>query len=313
MPAFATHYIFLEELKDEIEKEFDMSLDYKVAGVGTQGPDIFIFHRLWPPVTIYKSLFGTASKLHRGKPEKLFEAFAEYLKTSKNPHIARSYIYGFILHYALDRNCHPYVYAYQNMITESNKHIHSLAAHNQVEHAVDTYLLYNRKGIYPPSLFKPEETFTNNETELNEIAELMHFVIKKCFDKEVEKSEIVKAVTDTASLQKTLSDKTGRTTKIAKAIETPLGPVSGYFKLSASIKPRDLDLAQKYANERHKEWTSPYSHISSNESFEELFEKAKPDAINLIRGFNEILEGTKTGYEVTGNISFLTGLEVTEE
>ncbi len=155
MPAFATHYLFLEEIKEQLEKELNFSLDFKVAGVGTQGPDIFIFHRLWPPVTIYKSLFGTASTIHREKPDKLFDAFAEYLKISKRPHIAKSYVYGFILHYALDRNCHPFVYAYQDMITSENKHIHSLAAHNQVEHAVDTYLLYNRKGIYPPSLFNP--------------------------------------------------------------------------------------------------------------------------------------------------------------
>ncbi|MBR6392924.1 MAG: zinc dependent phospholipase C family protein [Eubacterium sp.] len=312
MPAFATHYLFLDEIREELEKELDFKLDFEVAGVGTQGPDIFIFHRLWPPVTIYKSLFGTASVIHREKPAKLFEAFAEYLEKSDSSHVAKSYIYGFILHYALDRNCHPYVYAFQDKITSENKHIHSLAAHNQVEHAVDTYLLYNRKGIYPPSLFNPEKTFTSDEAKLNEIAELMHFVIKKCYDREVEKSEIVKAVTDTAKLQATLSDKKGNATRIAHAIERPLGPAIGWFKLSASIKPKDLDIAQQYANERHKEWTSPYSGVSSKESFEELFEKAKPDAIALLKGFNEICKGTKNGYDVTKNISFLTGLEVTE-
>ncbi|MCR5207798.1 MAG: zinc dependent phospholipase C family protein [Eubacterium sp.] len=312
MPAFATHYLFLEEIRNELEEKLGFTLDFKVAGVGTQGPDIFIFHRLWPPVTIYKSLFGTASLIHRSKPDKLFEAFAEYLKISEKPDVARSYIYGFILHYALDRNCHPYVYAFQNQITEADKHIHPLAAHNRVEHAVDTYLLYNRKGIYPPSLFNPEETFTDDKEKLGEIAKLMRFVIKRCYGKDVAESEIVKAVTDTAKLQATLSDKKGNATKLAHLIETPLGPVSHYFKLSASIKPKDLDSAQKYANERHREWTSPYSNVTSTESFEELFEKAKPDAIALLKGFNKILCGKTTGFEVTENISFLTGLEVTE-
>ncbi|MBO4338747.1 MAG: zinc dependent phospholipase C family protein [Clostridia bacterium] len=312
MPAFATHYIFLEELKDEIEKQTGFTLDYKVAGVGTQGPDIFIFHRLWPPVAVYKSLFGVASQLHRGKPAELFEAFAEYLKASPNPHIARSFIYGFILHYALDRNCHPFVYAYQDMITETNKHIHPLAAHNQVEHAVDTYLLNKRKGIYPPSLFSPEETLTTDETELDEIGSVMQFVVKKCFNKDIAFSEARRAATDTANLQKVLSDKKGRAVKIAKAIETPLGPVAHYFKPSASIKPTNLLLCDRYANRWHHEWVSPYSKEKSAESFEDLFEKAKPDAIELIKGFDEIVRGEKTGYEVTGNISFLTGLEVTE-
>ena len=312
MPAFATHYIFFDEMKDEIEKEFDFRMNNRVAGVGTQGPDIFLFHRLWPPVTIYKALFGTASLIHRSKPDKLFEAFSEYLKISENKEIAKSYIYGFILHYALDRNCHPYVYAFQNQITSENNHIHSLAAHNVVEHAVDTYLLYHRKGVYPPSLFNPEETFTDNKKELDEIARLMHFVIFKCYGREVPESEIVKAVTDTASLQATLSDKNGNTTRIAHMIEKPLGPVIGYFKLSASIKPKDLEIADKYANIRNREWTSPYDKVTRNDSFEELFENAKPDAIKLIKGFNEICEGKKSGFDVTQNISFLTGLEVTE-
>ncbi len=312
MPAFGTHYIFFEEMKDKIEEEFGYKLNVGVAGVGTQGPDIFLFHRLWPPVTIYKALFGTASLIHKSKPAPLFEAFAEYLERSENKDIAKSYIYGFILHYALDRNCHPYVYAFQNQITDENRKIHSLAAHNQVEHAVDTYLLYHRDGIYPPSLFNPDETFTDDDKELWEIARLMHFVIMKCHNKDVPQSEIVKAITDTAKLQSTLADKKGTATRIAHMIETPLGPVSGYFKLSASIKPKDLELADKYANIRHKQWTSPYSHETSTKSFEELFEAAKPDAIELIKGFNEICKGTKSGYEVTQNISFLTGLEVTE-
>jgi len=312
MPAFATHYLFLDELKNKIEKETGFPLDVKVAGVGTQGPDIFIFHRLWPPFKIYKSLFGVASILHRAKAGELFEAFAEYLKSSKNPEIARSYIYGFILHYALDRNCHPYVYAFQDMITKTNPHIHPLAAHNQVEHAADTYLLYHKRGVYPPSLFNPEETFASGEKELEEIALLMNFVIKKCFGRDVPLNEIKRAVTDTASLQKMLSDKKGTVVKIAKAVETPLGPVAHYFKPSASIKPTDLKLCDKYVNRNKNEWTSPYSGEKSFESFEELFEKSKPDAIELIKGFGSVFKGEKTGYEVTKNISFLTGLEVTE-
>ena len=310
MPAFATHYIFLEEMRDSVEKEFGAKLNYKVAGVGTQGPDIFLFHRLWPPVTIYKALFGTASLLHKSKPAELFEAFSEYLEKSEKKDIAKSYIYGFILHYALDRNCHPYVYAFQNQITDENKKIHPLAAHNQVEHAVDTYLLYHRDNIYPPSLFNPDETFTSEKDELEEIARLMHFVLLKCHNKDVAESEIIRAVTDTAKLQATLSDKKGNATRLAHVIETPLGPVSHYFKLSASIKPKDLEIADKYANIRKKEWTSPYSKETSSKSFEELFEDAKPDAIALIKGFNEICEGRKSGYEVTNNISFLTGMEV---
>ena len=310
MPAFSTHYIFLEEMQKPIEEKFDFKLNSKVAGVGTQGPDIFIFHRIWPPFTIYKSLMGVSSTLHHGKTDKLFEAFAEYLKKSENEEVAKSYIYGFILHYALDRNCHPYVYAFQDQITSENKKIHPLAAHNQVEHAIDTYLLYHRDGIYPPSLFNPDETFTKELSEEEEIANVLNYAILNAHGKDVDKNEIIRAINDTASIQKTLSNKNGNALKLAHILETPFGPIDGYFKLSASIKPNDLDIADKYANVRYKEWASPYDKIPRHDSFEELFEKAKPDALNLIDGFNKICKGEKTGYEVTGNISFTTGMEV---
>ncbi|MBE6720295.1 MAG: hypothetical protein E7571_06545 [Ruminococcaceae bacterium] len=312
MPAFATHYIFLEELKDEIEKKADFDFDVSVAGIGCQGPDIFLFHRLWPPDKIYKSLFGVSSALHRGKSEKIFDSFCDCLKLTDNRDIAKSYVYGFILHYALDRNCHPYVYARQNEMTAENKHIHPLAAHNTVEHAIDTYLLYNRCGIYPPSLFDSKATFSDSELAYNEIARIMNYTVNKACGRDVPQSEIIRAITDTANVQNILRDENGTATRVTHMLERPVAPLIKYFRLSASIKPKDLDLANNCANIRNKAWTSPYDNIKRNDSFEELFEASKADALSLIDGFEALCKGEKSAYEVTGNISFLTGLEVTE-
>ena len=312
MPAFASHFLLLEELSNELDKKTLFPFDKGVAGIGAQGPDIFIFHRLWPPFTIYKALNGTATKLHNCKAGELFDVFSDYLTFSTNKEVAKSYIYGFILHYALDRNCHPYVYAYQDAITAENKKIHPLAAHNVVEHAMDTYLLEKRAGIYPPSDFDPLATFSFDEAAHEEIAHLLSYVISHLFNQEIPESEIIRAITDTAKLQNTLSDRNGNATRIAHMIETPLGPLIGYFKLSASIKPKDLESARKYANIDNGIWVSPYDKSEHTESFEELFERAKDDARELIEGFEAVCAKEKTGYEVTGNISFLTGLEVKE-
>ncbi|MBQ8077187.1 MAG: hypothetical protein IJ235_02270, partial [Eubacterium sp.] len=63
---------------------------------------------------------------------------------------------------------------------------------------------------------------------------------------------------------------------------------------------------------KNKAWTSPYDKTTHSDSFEELFERAKVDALGLIDGFEALCRGEKTAYEVTGNISFLSGLEVTD-
>ena len=310
MPAFATHYIFLKEMAPVIKEESDFSFDEEAAGIGTQGPDIFLFHRLWPPFTIYKALMGTASALHKSRAGELFDAFAEYLTFAPNKDVAKSYIYGFILHYALDRNCHPYVYAFQNQITAENKKIHPLAAHNVVEHSMDSYLLDKHLGIYPPSEFDPASTFSSDDFVLDEIAHLLHFVISKCLESEVSEKEIKRAIRDTAKLQDTLADRKGGATRLAHFLEVPLGPITHYFKLSASIKPKDLEKAKKYANINNEVWISPYAEGERKESFEELFERSKLDAAKLLDGFEAVCKGELSGYEVTNNISFLTGLEV---
>ena len=310
MPAFATHYIFLDEMQSVLQENADFSFDLPTAGIGTQGPEIFFFHRLIPPFTIYKTLAGTSGKLHHAKAGELFDAFAQYLTISPNRDIAKSYIYGFILHYALDRNCHPYVYAYQEKELASVKHLHSLAAHNRVEHALDTFLLDRRMGVYPPSDFDPRKTLSSDPAALEEVAHLLSFVIEKCIGKRIEEKEIARAVTDTAKVQHILSDRKGNATRLAHILETPVGPLTGYFKLSCSIKPKDLAFAEKYANINNATWVSPFDGSRHNDSFEQLFERSKLDAAKLLDGFEEICKGNTTGYQVTNNISFLDGTEV---
>ncbi len=312
MPAFATHYIFLEELKDEIEKRADFVLDIKTAGIGCQGPDIFLFHRLWPPLTIYKSLNGVSTALHRCKNEKIFEAFCDCLQQTENRDIAKSYIYAFILHYALDRNCHPYVYARQDEMTAADSTMHPLTAHNTVEHAIDTYLLKTRLGIYPPCEFDSKATFSDDALVNNEITRILNDTINMVCGREVPPSEIIRAIEDTARTQDRLRDTDGSATKLAHRVETLLKPVAKNFKLSASIKPKDLELAANCANIDRKPWTSPYTGETRTDSFEELMAQSKADALRLLDGFEALCRGEVTAYEVTGNISFLTGTEVVD-
>ena len=140
----------------------------------------------------------------------------------------------------------------------------------------------------------------------------MSFVIEKVQGKKVEEKEIARAVTDTVKVQNILSDKKGGATCLAHILETPVGPLTGYFKLSCSIKPKDLDFAKKYANINNKLWVSPFDKSEHTESFEQLFEKSKLDAAKLLDGFEELCKGNTNGDKVTNNISFLTGLEVKE-
>ncbi|MFR5874853.1 MAG: zinc dependent phospholipase C family protein [Eubacterium sp.] len=311
MPAFCTHYIFYKEMADFLKEDADFKFNTDAAAIGTQGPDIFFFHRIIPVFMpgLPKSKVGSA--LHRAKPAAIFDAFRDYCKFSPNLDIAKSYIYGFILHYALDRQCHPFVYSFQEKILQMNNHLHKSSAHNRIEMAMDTYMLNKHMNYTQPFEFDAAATITSDISVIEEIAHLLSFVIPRVTDKQINEKDILQAILDTKRIQKILRDRNGVLRYICRVTESIFAPIIGYYKFSAMIKPRDLEKAKKYGNINRQTWISPYDNtIKHNESFEDLFELSKSDAKKLISGFNKMCMGYSNGYEITQNISFLTGIEV---
>ena len=153
MPAYCTHYIFACELLPALTELAGFDLNRDAVMLGTQGPDVFFFHRIapWMPGRSQRKI---GSRLHRAKPGDILDAMAEYCtRCSTEKDIARSYAYGFILHYALDRQCHPFVYAKQQELTDSGSSLHKSALHNIVEMSMDAVLLHEKLHIDDPRCF----------------------------------------------------------------------------------------------------------------------------------------------------------------
>ena len=138
MPAYSTHCIFAKEMMPFLRQNADFEINENAVLVGTQGPDIFFFHRIFPWMK-GKSFRKIGSLLHRARPSDILDAMREYCSFSQNECIAKSYIYGFILHYALDRKCHPFVYSYQEKMIKNNPATNPHTAHNIIEHSMDAY------------------------------------------------------------------------------------------------------------------------------------------------------------------------------
>lgn len=309
MPAFATHYLFCEEMLELIDTDFE--LVESACSIGTQGPDIFFFCRFLPVIMPGKPRARVASALHKCKPSALFDAFADYCVFSPNINIAKSYIYGFIMHYALDKSCHPFVYSFQERILRNNKKLHTSAAHNRIEHSMDTYFLHIKKGIDNPSNFDSAATFVADYSVIEEIGHLLAFVIPRVTSEAITEKECCTAIKDTITMQKILCDKSGTTLFVAKSLDLLFGPLMKYYKFSSNINPKDLENASKYANINNKLWFSPYQlDVPRYDSYVDLFNMAKEDCLNLLDGFEQMCKGHSNGLEVTKNISFLTGVEV---
>lgn len=310
MPAFCTHYLFCEDMLKRVDN-LDFKMNKYACAIGTQGPDIFFFHRFLPIAMPGKAQRKIAGALHKCNPSELFDAFADYCAFSPNIDVAKSYIYGFIMHYALDRKCHPFVYAYQEKILEQTRYLHSSAAHNRIEHSMDTYILNVKLGLADPSDFDSAATFTMDYEVVDEIAHLMAFVIPRVTDCTITEKDVRLAIKDTITMQKVLRNKGNRFMKFTRLLDAVFGPLMKYYKFSSNINPKDLENAKKYGNIDNRVWYSPYQTDAPRyESYLDLFDLAKGECDDLIAGFEQIVKGYSSGREVTHSISFLTGVEV---
>lgn len=307
MPAFSTHYIFATEMMAELRQKADFKLNENAVLIGTQGPDIFFFHRVFP-WQVGKSLRKVGSLLHRAKAGDMVDSFYNYcssLTNSLDSSVARSYVYGFILHYALDRNCHPYIFTLQDEITKLHKDENPHNVHNTIEFAFDSLLIKEKLKIENPLDFNTTNTLNFSVYEKQQIARALASC-QNTISAKMTSNDIEVAIDDLKYAQQMINCVTPSQFKTICFLEKIASPITKNFKVSAMFRTTDLENAKKYVNISNDKWISPYESKIRNESFFDLYELSKNDALNMIDGFNNGLSGE----EITHNLSFLTGVEV---
>lgn len=306
MPAYSTHYLFAYELMEKIKSNVNFTVDEQAVYIGTQGPDIFYDHRILPWM-LGKSLRKVGSALHREKPSVLLDSMRDYIRKYPDDDIAKSYIVGFILHYALDRTCHPYVYFMQYRFKELYPDVHIFTSHNMAEFALDSYLLFKRMGVQNPALFDTAKTLNFTDLTRRHCAKIIGFFVSNSTKKFVSRFDAEQAIDDLRYIQKVTFDPNNKICKVLKPLEFYASPFTKNLKPSSMFRVDDMQYASKFANIKHGVWHSPYcKSVARNESFEDLFEASKTDALNMIQGFFENKDTSK----LTNDLSFLTGERV---
>lgn len=164
MPAIITHYTFaLETMKKPTRLEKEALL------VGAQGPDPFFFFGQYP----FKKRshadeigsFGTL--LHHIDISFVYSELLKYARASKDKALLFSYIEGLFLHYALDRECHPYIFskaghAYEPPALKK----HYSASHCRLESYIDI-LLGKEYGTFT---YRTDELLALDEASLGKIS-----------------------------------------------------------------------------------------------------------------------------------------------
>ncbi|MFI3209060.1 MAG: zinc dependent phospholipase C family protein [Eubacteriales bacterium] len=130
MPAFYTHARFGKEVLEQLKPEVRAVVDRypELFYIGLQGPDILFYHKAYKKNTI--SQIGYAQ---HGKPgSDFFQPARKIIADAQNKEAAFCYAAGFICHFTLDSQCHPYI-----ATVEAAKKL----SHTEIEAEEDRYLM----------------------------------------------------------------------------------------------------------------------------------------------------------------------------
>ena len=265
MPDFWTHLIAGEKIAAGIkDKKIKSLLDqnYQLFNYSCQGADFFFYNDLWP---WQKAKRGPekGEKVHSLSGEKLFN---EILKNYKKEGLyAQSqlpdsyfwqhnliYLLGFITHYALDRECHPFIIE-NGGINEK---------HKLIEAGIDIYIM-EQKWNKSPKAINPLPYYQLQEEHFETLNYFYQLIFKSIFREKLEPQLIRDSYSDLRKYHKFFSTKDSKKYYL--------------FKFLNLILPQNLSQHCYALNEKENIWPK-----KKYRKFEKSFDQGIESAQKLI-------------------------------
>lgn len=311
MPA---SYIHICAASDAVLKwaPEDEKINLNAVLAGAEGPDPLFYSFITKKGA--QSLPDVASRMHKTRTGAFLDELAGNAGSSP---LLKSFVYGFLSHYATDTVCHPYIY------TKSVADDGSLSnnKHCKYEHSVETYV-YRRKGNMV-GLPKQLEGYARlSGAEKKEIAVLMSKSISAVFpETPVSVAEVRKSFRDAVFFSRLLRNcalkKRSLLLSIAKKLPIA-GLVDSHLLVNAPVTAFDKPFEvsgyrwEDMLNKDHKEWRSRWEpDVVRTESFDELFGKSVERSKALMAGTKAFFDGKMSAGDFSalhGDMSYDSGI-----
>ena len=292
MPDIVLHHVFGQEVYAALGTEIREYLADAPFSFALYGPDPWFMYR---PV---KPRQGRGRCMHTTKTGEFLHALAVRAKDGTAPRETFSYLAGFLCHYALDASTHPYI-IWQTTQTWPTK-----GAHRDLEHALDAAQL-RREGRWG-------EKHPVTDYHLPKIC------LPKAMAEDLD--DVYGRIYGWTNLHAALNGCYRRLRAVYWLMEKPHGIAAGVNKVSASPSLRSYSYASSAFLDRdvenlsHTPWRQPFDpDIVSTESFREMYDRARGDAVRMItdcwrfvRGDGVDEDGLKTSL---GRRSYLSGFD----
>lgn len=266
MPAATTHAEFAKKVLVLLPEEEQKKITSKpMYYLGSQGPDLFFFHKY---MFLPGSLNQYGGMMHS---ENVRETIAYMKKHTPTPAL-HSYFMGFLTHYALDSTCHPIIYAYSKKESDLEGRNES-EAHFRLEGEIDAWLLNSMgRSIRNYNVYRMLKV---SSQEARELGRMYHGLFQEVYGLDIPEKAVENACYDCSRITKQL--KPGRrkhrvVNRVEKIVKMP--------HLITGMMLTDKENANpSVLNPEHDLWVW---YGQSRKTFPELMKDAEELALKLI-------------------------------
>ncbi|MFP4456943.1 MAG: zinc dependent phospholipase C family protein [Clostridia bacterium] len=170
MPDTYTHYTFGQKVLSNLDKPYQEIVleNIDIFNVGLQGPDILFYYK--PLVMNWVNQVGY--RMHNKSAAPFFTRAKSVIKISEDKDLAKAYIAGFICHFYLDSECHPYIHyltdnfetlSHSEIETEFDRRLLIEDGHDPINYRVAEHLTIDYKSGSQIAKFFPERRITSKK------------------------------------------------------------------------------------------------------------------------------------------------------
>lgn len=314
MPATITHSYYAKDLYEVLPENITSKLDLNRTKMFANSTDSFMFYNLLS----FKSdnnLRKFQYYFHTHKTNAFFINLLEYIKTNNiNDSDTYSFIVGFISHFVLDSNIHPYIIYKTGMFDRKDKTTYKYnGIHHFMEAFFDNDLIKRRENINPYKFNITKFCFDTRKFS-NDLNNTIDYAFYNTFNIKNMSSKYYKSLKQMKTILKLFrKDRFGIKKFFYKIFDT-ISPKS-VFRMEAVSYHYPLEDKHNYLNNSHDLWRNPADYnITSTESFVDLYLKSLKDGRDIIIKVFEYLNGKDIDLEsLFLNKDYISGLDCDKE
>ena len=311
MPATIAHAYFSKDVFDILPNNLKNKIDCSRIKMFGQSVDSLMFYNLIS-VLPGKKIRDFQAYFHKNKSQEYFVNLINYIKDNNlyNDMDVCSYLAGFICHYVLDSNIHPYIVYKTGIFDKKQKNTYKYNhVHTFMETFIDNDMVKRREKINPYKFRLDKFCF-----DLRNFSDSLNKVIDNSFEKTFNIHNMSKIYYKSLKQMKNYlyflrRDPSGIKKNIYKTIDT--FTAKNFFRFESISYYYPLEDKHDYLNSKHKLWRNPTTYnMTSTESFVDLYLKSIKLAKVLICASFDYIDGKNIELEkLFLNNSYVTGLD----